>query len=344
MQRRIDVRHDPAGFPWARTPNARPRSADARDIRQTDPTGRASDDPPPTATCGAGHRDARPTAAATYLPGGGDSAEFVQVPTIGRGRDVASRERGEQAIEIRLFAEGRILARGEDITGLLQPCAREALYLIALHRYGIGRQRLCESLFPDIDPARRSHMLYSRTKIIRQVLRDAIGAPSAPVLRRELDGYRCDPRLVTVDVWQFNDALRGAGTARADDVRAASRLRAVELCGGRLLEDSGYLWAHAPRAELQHKAVTAVLWLAEHHNRRQESERAICLLEMAADIFGPHEEELYRQLLRLHAANGRIDTARRTYQLLDHRLSTIGVEPSDETRRLLQEVTGRPGR
>jgi DNA-binding SARP family transcriptional activator len=325
MQRRIDVRHDPAGFPWARTRSARPgpQPVDARRAHRLD----------------ASSTDIGSTG--TDQPGSGIAAE-LDAPAYGWSHDLASLEGGEPAIAIRMFGQGRILVQGEDITGQLPPRAHETLYLIALHRYGISGRQLCETLFPGVDPARRPNMLHTRIKIIRHSFRNAIGSPSAQFLRRELDGYRCDPRLVTVDTWQFNDALRRAGTASTDQARAASRLRAVELYGGRLLEESGYVWAHAPRAGLQHKAVTTVLWLAEHHNRRRDTERAIAMLELATDIFGPYEEELYRHLVRLHTAVGRIDAARRTYQLLHHRLSTIGVEPSEETRQLLHTLTGQP--
>jgi DNA-binding SARP family transcriptional activator len=246
--------------------------------------------------------------------------------------------RDRQRIQIRLLPECGIAVDGTDITDRLQPCAREVLALIAVHKDGCGRERICDLLFGERAPDKQTEMLDTRLRKIRELLRDAIGAASAKVLLFSAGNYRFDPQLVDVDVWRFTHLLARAAAIGDEGSRATFRRRALSIYRGQLLAGSTQLWVHAERACLHNKAVTAVTGLADHE-ARTDPERAVATLEHATDVFAPCEEGLYRQIMRLHAAQDRTDAVRRTYELLKTRLaSELDAHPGQDTTALLRDL------
>lgn len=61
-----------------------------------------------------------------------------------------------------------------------------------------------------------------------------------------------------------------------------------------------------------------------------------------AIAFDPYVEEIYRRLIRLHAAVGHPDAARRAYQQLRARLADLDLEPDAATTTLITSLTAQP--
>lgn len=73
---------------------------------------------------------------------------------------------------------------------------------------------------------------------------------------------------------------------------------------------------------------------------RTDPERGLVILNMLLehDLFN---EDLYRRIMRGQARLGRLDAARRTFNLLETRFEAIGMSIDPSTRTLVQALTRR---
>ncbi|MEX5713907.1 bacterial transcriptional activator domain-containing protein, partial [Parafrankia sp. FMc6] len=245
-------------------------------------------------------------------------------------------------VRLVLFGRPAVHLNGAPLAGGLRTLSLEIAAYLAVHPGGVTGDRLAADLLPDQDPTRARNQIYRAVAALRDTLRTATGDPTLTPILGGKAGYRLDPALVTVDLWEFDAALTAAGHANDDPARITALTRAVNLATATPLGDTAYDWSAPTVTDLEHRAVDALADLADLH-ADDHPEQALAYLEQALALT-PTVEDLYRHVMRIHAARGRPDAVRRTYQRLRDALDTHGldVDPTPETQALLAHLTRTP--
>ncbi|GAA1020466.1 MULTISPECIES: bacterial transcriptional activator domain-containing protein [Amycolatopsis] len=156
--------------------------------------------------------------------------------------------------------------------------------------------------------------------------------------------YRLDPATVDVDFWRFASAV----TARRAAATAQHRTDACEAIvthyGGTLADGLDSEWLAAAREATRRDALDAVAALARARVA-DDPDYTLDLLETAR-AFDPHNELVYRDIMRLQHRLGRHDAISRTLTLLRTRLAELDTTPTTDTvalaQRLREHDTGIP--
>ncbi|MBF6095746.1 AfsR/SARP family transcriptional regulator [Nocardia cyriacigeorgica] len=228
-----------------------------------------------------------------------------------------------------------------DITASLQPRSREVLALLATHPDGMSRDELIAALWHDRSPRRPANALSMSLHRLRETITAATGGRVGDILAEDALRYRLDPARVSVDYWEFTDAVRRRRVSDSDSDRAAAARRVLDLTWrGLLAADVAGEWVLPLREAVRRDAAIALGSLAgtlvDHHPRE-----TLDLLEKAIEA-DPYNEQIYQDILRLHARMGETSAIDATVELLTRRLAEIGEHPSRETRELAHRLKHRP--
>jgi hypothetical protein len=137
-----------------------------------------------------------------------------------------------QPARVAVLGPFQLSVGGTPVTKGLRRKAAELLTFLAVHRDGATTGVILDALWQDVPVARAGPILHAATTNIRKILRDATGVSEAAFIIRANDHARIDPSLVSVDLWQFQDALAAAAHAAGDDERAVSLQFAASLWRG----------------------------------------------------------------------------------------------------------------
>ncbi|MFJ7218932.1 BTAD domain-containing putative transcriptional regulator [Amycolatopsis sp. NPDC098790] len=228
--------------------------------------------------------------------------------------------------------------RAVEITGSLSRRLWELLLYLALHPHGVPRAAIIDSLWasrPAQDPAAVLRTVLSR---LRSTIQKATSPDIGDLVVAEHGRYRLAPMVVEVDYWSFADALARRRTTTDEQQRAAANAAIVAGYGGELAAGVEAEWLTALREGVRRDALDAVAALARGRVQN-DPESTLELLESARD-FDPHNELLYRDIMRLEHNLGRRHAITRTLRLLEARLAEIGETPTPATIRLAQRLRG----
>jgi DNA-binding SARP family transcriptional activator/nucleoid-associated protein YgaU len=267
---------------------------------------------------------------AAHPPDAGGQPRLLTAPPAGEP------EPGERPAYLSVLGPFQLQAGGEFIARGLRRKAAELLAYLAVHPDGATSEAILDALWPDTPVQRAAPILHAATTNIRKILRDATAAPEAGFIVRVGRQLRLDPHLVDVDLWRFQAALASAAHAPDDKTRSASLNAATQLWRGDLAESIDAVWIEEFRETLRRDAVDTLARLAQLCEHETPDE-ALALLERAISI-DRYQEPLYRRIMRIQGSLGRPDAARRTYQLLESRLTELDAEPEDTTARLLHQI------
>ncbi|WP_143517544.1 transcriptional regulator [Pseudonocardia sp. MH-G8] len=223
-----------------------------------------------------------------------------------------------------------------EITGRLQPRARELLVHLALHPDGAGRESVVAALWPDSPPGRTTNALNTALTRLRQTLTEVTGGEVGDVVRNSDGRFSLDPDLVDVDYWRFDAAVTARRAAGTDEERIDADQLVVEAYGGELAEGTPYAWIEIAREAVRRDAIDSAAALARAFVPR-DPQRTLDLLEIAR-AFDPVNEMIYRDIMRLQSRLGRLDAISRTLALLTARLGEIGDQPDADTINLARRL------
>ena len=230
-----------------------------------------------------------------------------------------------------------------EITGATQPRQRELLAFIALHRHGVTRQSLIASLWPDSPDEKPTNALNTAMSRLRNALTRATRGEVGDVIKQASGRYSLDPAMVDVDYWHFERALELRRTAGSQTQRTAANTQIIDRYHGTLADGVDAAWIDPIREAVRRDALDAVAALARA-SIDAEPERTLELLELARG-FDPHNELVYRDIMRLQARLGRRDAIPRTLALLTAQLAEVDDVPTAATVGLasrLQHHQDRP--
>lgn len=226
-----------------------------------------------------------------------------------------------------------------NITAALPPRQRELLVFLALHPDGVHRDAIAATLWADNPPDRPTNALNTALSRLRGAMSTATaGALSDLTVVRE-GRYQLNPAVVDVDYWHFAAAVAARRTATTDPERNAALRRVVDDYSGRLAEGIDTEWIDTVREATARDAIDAVAALARAMVDT-DPEYTLNLLETAR-AFDPHNELLYRDIMRLQERLGRLDAIPRTLTLLTTRLAEIDEQPSADALRLAARLQHR---
>jgi DNA-binding SARP family transcriptional activator len=244
---------------------------------------------------------------------------------------------GSRIAHVEVLGPLRITTRGTEITGGLRK-ARELMAFLAVNPGGASAEAISEALWPD---AGTSHATGQRNLALRKargMLRGAAGQATPMWILHASGRYRLDPTLISTDLSQFTDALNQARHADADQARLAACRAAARLYRGELAEGEGYEWAEPYAETIRRRALdawTTIAGILEPSDPGQ----ALAALESALS-HDPYNEYLYQKIMRLQAAAGHPEAARRTLSLLETRLTDLGITPGTQTRHVAASLLG----
>ncbi|MFG1645552.1 transcriptional regulator [Amycolatopsis sp. NPDC049252] len=226
--------------------------------------------------------------------------------------------------------------RAVEVTGSLSRRLWELLIYLALHPEGVSRAAIIDSLWAHRqarDPAAVLRTVLSR-------LRTAIDKATSPdigdLVVAKHGRYRLEPTVVEVDYWTFAGALARRRTTTDGRQRSAANAEIVANYGGELAAGVETEWLTALREGVRRDALDAVAALARDQVQ-SDPESTLELLESARD-FDPHNELLYRDIMRLEHNLGRHDAIARTLRLLEARLAEIDETPTSATIELAERL------
>ncbi|WP_439381562.1 BTAD domain-containing putative transcriptional regulator [Amycolatopsis lexingtonensis] len=223
-----------------------------------------------------------------------------------------------------------------EVTGSLSRRLWELLVYLALHPAGVPRAAIIDSLWARRsarDPAAVLRTVLSR---LRSTIDRATSPDIGDVVVVQHGRYRLEPALVEVDYWTFAEALARRRTTTDEQDRAAANAAIVASYGGELAAGIDAEWLTALREGVRRDALDAVAALARAQVLN-DPESTLELLESARD-FDPHNELLYRDIMRLEHTLGRHDAIARTLRLLEARLAEIDETPNTTTIELAERL------
>lgn len=231
-------------------------------------------------------------------------------------------------LTIRLFGPPSITLDDEPVA-LTRRKSRALLFYLAAQPAPVGRDRLIDLLWPDLDRPSAQQTLRTTLHGLRKALGpalladDALGlAPGADVDARRLERALAAP------------AREPAPLAVALDLYRGEFLQGFALPDAPAFEE----WSAAQRARFQQLSAGALEALAGLYERRRDFRAALAALEraLAAD---PLQEGLQRAAMRLLYRSGdRVGAIRRYEHLRDLLDEELGVPPMPETRALYDAI------
>ncbi|MBA3268440.1 MAG: hypothetical protein H0T70_09320, partial [Acidimicrobiia bacterium] len=243
---------------------------------------------------------------------------------------------GSAPIKVRVLGPYRIDVDGKEIRSGLRAKARELLAFYLLHPEGTTLDVATEALWPEADPGRGSEWFWTALGNLRSLLRGVTGTKALKIIERDGDRYRIEP-VFDVDLWRFQAALPARGAHTGDPEWAAALEAAADLYSGELLAGVDWAWADVPREDLRRRAVDVLVAQAATRLVAGDARGALDALSHAVEV-DPVAEQLYRRMMRLHAKQFHRDEVDATFRRLEVRLAELDLQPTPETRKLLQDL------
>jgi len=251
-----------------------------------------------------------------------------------------------RAVELAVLGPLALRRGGEDVTGgdLRRERVRELLAFLVLHRKAT-RKVITGALWPDLDERSGANNLrVTLTYMLRLLEPDrAAGEPAYTV---RIDGQ--DVRLVTgaalrIDADAFDEhvlAARNAEAEGAPSVALDHLLAAAKLYRGDLFADVPEAeWLAFDRDHYRRQFVVAATRAGELLVGLGDLDRAETVARAAISA-DPWAEDAHAVLVAAALARPDRAAARRALERCEAALAELGVEPSDEVRRLARRVRG----
>ncbi|SFK89184.1 DNA-binding transcriptional activator of the SARP family [Amycolatopsis sacchari] len=227
----------------------------------------------------------------------------------------------------------------QEVTSAFQPRVRELLVFLALHPDGVSREALIAALWPTSPSEKTTNALNTSFSRLRRAVGAATGGTLAEVVLTGEGRYRLNPDVVEVDYHRFAAAVAARRAATSQHERTDANRRAVECYTGSLADGMSTDWIETAREAIRRDAIDAVAALARALVE-EDPLQTMDLLEMAR-AFDPHNELIYRDIMRLQERLGQLDAIPRTLALLTTRLAEVDDRPSPQAIDLAERLQRR---
>jgi two-component SAPR family response regulator len=219
--------------------------------------------------------------------------------------------------------------------------SREILAYLAAHPDGARRRIIIDAVWPeDGKPQRlRDNRFYAAISQLRRSLIAATGGAIDDVFDHDDRRWRLRRDLITVDLWQVDEALdaRRRATTTADELAAILPVAAAYT--GHLSDDIAGTWAETHRENLRRQVSDALASITATVG--EDNPQRLELLETLRRL-DPYNDQLYIQIAQTQARLGQHDAIPATYRRLVAALVEVGERPTPDTDRLFHAMM-RPG-
>jgi DNA-binding SARP family transcriptional activator len=280
---------------------------------------------PPTSTSSDVHDH---MAAAT------DEAHSTEAAEPGDTARTAQVDRAAVRIRLTVLGQPRVHWRPQadntkaDVTGAFQPRLRELLVFLGVHPDGATRESLIGALWADSPSEKTTSALNTALSRLRGAFSKASDGALSDIIVVGEGSYRFDPTVVDVDYWRFDRAVARRRAAAGPRERIDAYRDIVNSYTGPLADGMSTDWIESAREAIRRDALDAVAALARALVD-DDPEQTLDLLEMAR-AFDPHNELLYRDIMRLQERLGRLEAIPRTLTLLTTRLAEVDDRPTPQ--------------
>lgn len=243
------------------------------------------------------------------------------------------------AMAVRCFGNFSVQVDGNPVARWRAGRARNLFqYLLLNHGRVVGRERLCDMLWPGGEPAATTSSLKVAVHAIRRVLRDATDGAGQPV---EIDcrdgGYVLFAGDLWLDIEEFDACVTRGREAEEhgghEDARSWFR-RALEVYSGDFLAAESVAWVAEQREYSRSLALHALGYLRADALRRDDHPEIIAFCHRILEI-DPYHEEMYQTLMLVHGRRGELGQVRNWHQMCLRRLrDDLEVAPTETTRRI----------
>ena len=218
---------------------------------------------------------------------------------------------------------------------------RELVAYLAAHAGWVHRDSLIEAVWPDDgEPRHRiDNRFYAALSPLRRALRSATGGAIDDLFEQNDGRWRLRADLLTVDLWQVQDALAARRRATTTAQEIAAILPLTGLYTGHLAKDFTGTWAEAHRERLRRQVTDALTSILAAVG--EATPERLDLLDTLRRL-DPCNEQLYCQIARTQARLGRHDAIPVTYGQLVEALADLDQQPTADTDRLFQELMRGP--
>lgn len=209
---------------------------------------------------------------------------------------------------------------------------------LALARGPIGRDELAELLWPEETPGAWERHLSAVVSKLRHMLADAPQEARASIAGGSGTYELRLPRNSVIDVVEAEAAVQRAWIALADNrlnQAVTMAMEAADVVRRPFLPGTDALWADEQRNGLRGVRLRALEVIVEVAIRRRDAGGVAAASE--AIVVDPYRETGYRNLMRLHLANGERSAAVEVYKRCRSTLSDeLGIDTSPALQNLLQ--------
>ncbi len=289
---------------------------------------------------------APPRAAELEIVGRDPASPENPSARAGELADVVADEAGKPDARIQLTILGRPRVfwcpqqdSKVEITSAFQPRLRELLVFLGLHPDGATRESLINALWVDGPADRTTSALNTALSRLRGSLGKATACVVSDLLLIENGRFGLDPSVVDVDYWRFDRAVTRRRLATTSRERVDANRDIVNFYAGSLADGMSADWLESAREAIRRDALDAVSDLARALVE-DAPEETLELLEIAR-AFDPHNELLYRDIMRLQERLGRLDAIPRTLALLTTRLTEVDDTPTPQAIELAARLQQR---
>ncbi|MDI1461025.1 hypothetical protein QEZ54_08620 [Catellatospora sp. KI3] len=231
----------------------------------------------------------------------------------------------------------------------LRTAARELMVYLVMHRDGAAIDDIMEAIYPDATVTRAGERLSTDVANLRKVIRTVAG-PSVDGGRIEPvtnsgGHYRLNADLVDADWWTIADEYAQIAAAPDDQHRLKHLHAALAEITGPLAQGCLYEWSTLDEERVRRAALTIYAQTAAMY-AESDPHQARSLLNAACAV-DPLSEELACRAMRAAAAHSDAGAVSHRLAVLTRDLHQAGLELSDDTARLAQQLltdlTTEPG-
>ncbi|NIJ09795.1 DNA-binding SARP family transcriptional activator [Saccharomonospora amisosensis] len=227
----------------------------------------------------------------------------------------------------------------QDLSPALSNRLLELLVFLAVHPSGVSRHRIIDALWPEQPPRNPASVLRTILSRIRRALDTATGGAVRELVLAEHGHYQLDPAVIEVDYWNFAAAVTRRRATTTPEQRTHACQAIVARYGGPIANGLDAEWLTTARETTRRDALDAVAALARAQVETNPAD-TLDLLETARG-FDPHNELLYRDIMRLQHVLGHHHAISRTLTLLQTHLAEIDTTPTTDTINLAQHLRAR---
>ncbi len=243
-------------------------------------------------------------------------------------------------VEVYAFGRGHAIINGQEITNWDGALPRN-LFFYFVDNPLITRDDIFATFWPNLTVKEATNVFHVTKRKISERISMKVDDGNNYELTRYSSGFYVPSDKVVrhYDVDDFQEAVEQATTV-SDNSEAEKMYRhAVDLYKAPFLENLEMEWVQERREHLKRLYAHALIGLARINQSRGDSEQALGFFTRSVKE-APEREDLHREVIKLYLGMNMPEDARNQYEhLAAHLKEAYDIEPSQETRSLIESIT-----